>query len=114
NRDIAPPGKQLVGFMFAVDDDKQMKRDISLSYDTIHNVFPDIDKHIVMQHEQITIPEKAAVTIKGYIPDIRTPIKNLYLVGTDTARQSMGITKAAYSVLNLLKNLDEDGNIDHA
>lgn len=113
NRDIAPPGKQLVGFMFAVDGNEHMKRDISLSYDTIHNVFPDIDKHIVMQHEQITIPEKAAVTIKGYIPDIRTPIKNLYLVGTDTAKQSMGITKAGYSVLNLLKNLNEDGKIDH-
>src|SRR5665648_516679 len=112
NKDVTPPGKQLVGFMFAIDDNKHMKRDISLSYDTIHKVFPGIDKHIVMQHEQITIPEKAAVTIKGYIPEIRTPITNLYLVGTDTAKQSMGITKAGYSVLNLLHNLDGDGKID--
>ena len=113
NRDLAPQGKQLVGFMFALDDENNRKRDRALSYDVIHEVFPDIDKHIVMQHEQITIPEKAAVTIKGYIPEIRTPIKDLYLVGTDTVKQSMGITKAGYSVLNLMKMLDEDGKMKH-
>ena len=38
---------------------------------------PNIEKYIDMQHEQIMVPEKAAVTIDGKFADIRTPIKNL-------------------------------------
>jgi len=34
-----------------------------------------------MMHYQITIPEKAAVTINGFIAGQRSPIKNLYLAG---------------------------------
>jgi phytoene dehydrogenase-like protein len=64
-----------------------------------------------MQHEQIMIPEKAAVTIHGKFADIRTPIQNLYIAGTDTDRRSMGITRAAYSIIELLKSLNEDGNL---
>jgi phytoene dehydrogenase-like protein len=57
------------------------------------------------------IPEKAAVSINGKFADIRTPIKNLYVAGTDTDRRSMGITRASYSIIELLKILNEDGNL---
>jgi len=77
----------------------------------IFRAHPNIEKYIEMQHEQILIPEKAAVTIDGKFADIRTPVQNLYLAGTDTDRRSMGITRASYSIIELLKILNEDGNL---
>lgn len=107
--EIAPNGKQLVGFMFVVKD--SVKSEKRKAWDTIHHVFPDIEKYIEMTHYQITSPEKAAVSIDGYIPDVRTPVANLYLVGTDAAAKSMGITRAAYSVIDLLNCMREDGHL---
>jgi phytoene dehydrogenase-like protein len=49
-------------------------------------------------------PEKAAVSL-NYFPSIKTPVNGLYVVGTDTDMRSMGITRAGYSVLELLKSL---------
>jgi len=72
---------------------------------------PDIKEHVEMRHEQILIPEKASVTIDGNFADIRTPIKNLYVAGTDTDRRSMGITRAAYSVIEMLRIVNSDGNL---
>ena len=80
---LAPNDKQLIGFSFVIDnksDDKEIKK----AYDTIFRAHPNIEKHIEMHHEQITIPEKAAVTIDGKFADIRTPVLNLYIAGTDT------------------------------
>ena len=62
-------------------------------------------------NQSYTCPEKAAVTISGKIADVRTPIKNLYLAGTDTDSRSMGITRAAYSIIGMLCALNEDGNL---
>ncbi len=100
---IAPKGKQLVGFMFVVED--SVKHEKKRAWETLHRAFPGIE----MTHYQVTTPEKAAVSINGYIPEVRTPLKNLYLVGTDAAAESMGITRAAYSVLDLIKCMKEDG-----
>jgi phytoene dehydrogenase-like protein len=108
---LAPNDKQLIGFSFVIDnksDDKEIKK----AYDTIFRAHPNIEKHIEMHHEQITIPEKAAVTIDGKFADIRTPVLNLYIAGTDTDKRSMGITRAAYSIVELLKILTEDGNLN--
>ena len=108
---LAPNDKQLIGFSFVIDnksDDKEIKK----AYDTIFRAHPNIEKHIEMHHEQITIPEKAAVTIDGKFADIRTPVLNLYIAGTDTDKRSMGITRAAYSIIELLKILTEDGNLN--
>ncbi|MBW6517630.1 MAG: NAD(P)/FAD-dependent oxidoreductase [ANME-2 cluster archaeon] len=108
---LAPKGKQLVGFVFVMDENKSENSVKMNAYDTIYRAVPSIDRHVEMQHEQITIPEKAAVTINGTIADIRTPIKNLYLAGTDTDSRSMGITRAAYSIIEMLGALNEDGNL---
>lgn len=54
-------------------------------------------------HWQVLVPEKAAWSINQKMPGNVTPIKNLYLVGTDTTEKSMGITRASYSVLNLME-----------
>ena len=64
-----------------------------------------------MTHYQVTIPEKAAVTINGFFAGTRSPVRNLYLAGTDTDSRSMGVTRAAYSVLEMLKAMKEDKNL---
>ncbi|MCE8423866.1 MAG: NAD(P)/FAD-dependent oxidoreductase, partial [Candidatus Methanoperedens sp.] len=70
-----------------------------------------IENRIEMTHLQVTIPEKAAVTINGFFAGPRSPIPNLYLVGTDTDNRSMGVTRAGYSVLELLRAMKEDGKL---
>lgn len=108
---LAPKDRQLVGFSFVIDANKPEEHELKKAYDTIFRALPNIEKYIDMQHEQIMIPEKAAVTINGKFADIRTPVKNLYIAGTDTDRRSMGITRASYSIIELLKILNEDGNL---
>jgi phytoene dehydrogenase-like protein len=108
---LAPNDKQLIGFSFVIDEEKSEEHELKKAYDTIYRAHPDIEKYIEMQHEQISIPEKAAVTINGKFADIRTPIQNLYVAGTDTDKRSMGITRASYSIIELLKILNEDGNL---
>jgi phytoene dehydrogenase-like protein len=108
---LAPKDKQLIGFSFVIDEKSDEKQELKRAYETIFRAVPNAEKHIDMQHEQIMIPEKAAVTINGKFADIRTPIKNLYIAGTDTDRRSMGITRASYSIIELLKTLNEDGNL---
>jgi all-trans-retinol 13,14-reductase len=112
DKSLAPPGKQLVGFTFIVDESVPLVNDRKRMYNTILTALPGIKDHIEMTHYQYTIPEKAAVTINGYFADTRTPVTNLYLAGTDTDRRSMGITRAGYSVLELLKVLREDHHIE--
>jgi phytoene dehydrogenase-like protein len=108
---LAPPGKQLVGFAFAIDDSSPEKKEIKKAHETIYKVVPDIQDHVEMQHDQVTIPEKAAVTINGHFAGIRTPVRNLYVAGTDTDSRSMGVTRAAYSIIEMLRILNEDSNL---
>jgi phytoene dehydrogenase-like protein len=108
---LAPKGKQLVGFSFIIKEGTSESSEIKTAYETIYHAIPRIEDHIEMKHEQITIPEKAAVTINGYFADARTPINNLYVAGTDTDSRSMGITRASYSVIELLQKMNEDGNL---
>jgi phytoene dehydrogenase-like protein len=108
---LAPKDKQLVGFSFVIDENKNEEQEIKKAYNTIFRAHSNLDKYIDMQHEQIMIPEKAAVTIDGKFTDIRTPVRNLYMAGTDTDKRSMGITRASYSIIELLKVLNDDGNL---
>lgn len=112
DRKLAPPGKQLVGFTFIVDESVPLAEDKKRIFDTITEAIPGIQDHIEMTHYQVTVPEKAAVTIDGYFADTRTPVKNLYLAGTDIDRRSMGITRAGYSILELLKTMRDDRHIE--
>lgn len=108
---LAPKDKQLVGFSFIIDENESEESEIKKAYETIFRAHSTIEKFIEMQHEQVMIPEKAAVTTDGKFADIRTPIRNLYIAGTDTDKRSMGITRASYSIIELLKILNEDGNL---
>ena len=104
---LAPKGKQLVGFAFVVEDD--IKKERKRAMDTIYTALPNIEKQVEMEHFQVAVPEKATPTIDGFIPSPKSPIEGLYLVGTDTNVNSMGITRASYSVLDCIKFMREDG-----
>jgi all-trans-retinol 13,14-reductase len=108
DENLAPKGKQLVGFTFVIEEKKDIESEKKNALDLIIKAVPGIDKNIEMTHYQVTIPEKAAVTINGFFAGTRSPVKNLYLAGTDTDKRSMGVTRAAYSALELLKAMKED------
>ena len=100
---LAPENRMLVGFSTILKNDIETTR--KKMAETIEYVFPDIAKYVEMKYEQIEIPEKTAIRINTVLPETKSPVENLYLVGTDTEKKSMGLTKAAYSVLNLEKEL---------
>ncbi|WNY25915.1 NAD(P)/FAD-dependent oxidoreductase [Methanolapillus millepedarum] len=108
---LAPPDCQNAGFAFIPRPQKNIRSRVKDAYDQIFEMTPDVEKHVVMRHEQITVPEKAAVTISGEFADIRTPIENFYVAGTDADKRSMGVTRASYSVVELLGKLEEDGKL---
>ena len=106
---LAPKGKQLVGFLTRLQGEteptaKEKKKNLEAIYDTV----PSLENKTEMVHYQTLIPEKAAWTVNTEFAKIRTPIKGIYLVGTDTEKKSMGLTRASYSVLKLLEALRED------
>ena len=107
---LAPPGCQSVGFAF-IPQQKDVAAKTENAYSEIFELLPEIEKHVVMRHDQITVPEKAAITINGEFADIRSPIENLYIAGTDTDKRSMGVTRAAYSVVELIGKLHEDNKL---
>ncbi len=107
---LAPAGCQSVGFAF-IPQQKDVKAKVNDAYDQLFELMPGIEKHVVMRHDQITVPEKAAITVRGEFADIRSPVENLYIAGTDTDKRSMGVTRAAYSVMELIGKLHADGRL---
>ncbi len=104
---LAPKGMQLIGFTFIINE-KNIESEKRKAFELILRAIPEIESRIEMTHYQITIPEKAAITINGFFASPRSPVQNLYLAGTDADNRSMGITRAGYSVLELLKTMKED------
>jgi len=105
---LAPHGHQLVGIATNLRPNaniEQVKDDL---LGEIKRRFPGIDGHIKMTHWQVLTPEKAAWVVGRRMPACETPIKGLYLVGTDTMCKSMGVTRAAYSVLEMLETLEKN------
>ncbi|MCK4592470.1 NAD(P)/FAD-dependent oxidoreductase [Candidatus Parcubacteria bacterium] len=105
---LAPENKQLIGFTTVIENENLEER-IDKLKNSIFKAIPNIKDHIEFEHTQITIPEKAAITVGIKFPFPRSPINGLYLVGTDTDMRSMGITRASYSVIEALRLMKEDG-----
>lgn len=106
---LAPRGKQLVGFAFIRPEEYNGNKDLEKkALDAIYDTLPEIESSVDMIHYQHLVPEKAAWTVDSVFAGVKTPVDGLYLVGTDTEKRSMGITRASYSVLNLLDTLRED------
>ncbi|MEA3295920.1 MAG: NAD(P)/FAD-dependent oxidoreductase [Patescibacteria group bacterium] len=104
---LAPKNKQLIGFTTIIKENDAQKQIKKLKH-SIFTALPNIKKNIEFEHIQTTIPEKAAVTVGVKFPSPKSPINKLYLVGTDTDKRSMGITKASYSVIEALKFMKAD------
>jgi len=102
NESFAPPGKQLIGFTAIMDGHARDEEKRLL--ESIYTAHPHIEDRVVFKHVQVTTPEKAAITVGSKFPSPKSPIKGLYLVGTDTDIRSMGVTRASYSVVEMLKH----------
>ena len=74
--------------------------------DEIFSVFNGIEESVEMKHTQILRPEKAAVTVKAEFPGVANYLDNMFFVGTDVDQRSMGITKAAHSVISMAKAMN--------
>jgi len=74
----------------------------------IFDTVSEIEKYIDMIHYHELIPEKASWSINPGFGDVKTPIKNLYCVGTDAENRSAGVIRAAYSVLRCLEIMKSD------
>ncbi len=109
---LAPKNKQLIGFTTVIKEEGDAEEKINKLKSSIFKALPNIKDCIEFEHTQTTIPEKAAITVGVKFPSPKSPVKGLYLVGTDADMRSMGITRASYSVLEALKFMKEDGFLD--
>lgn len=100
---LAPEGCQLIGFAFPYEEGSRHK-----GLQAIEQVFPDMS--VDMIEYQVLQPDKAAWTTVPF-PQVKTPLHDVYMVGTDTVKRSMGITRASYSVLELLHTLRREGRV---
>lgn len=106
---LAPKGKHLVGFAFIVPPEMDREKAKEMARHTIFSNIPALEKHMNMIHYQHLVPEKATWSIHAGFGDIKTPVENLYCVGSDSFKRSMGLTRASYSVHKMLDTLGIDG-----
>ncbi|MCK4967549.1 MAG: NAD(P)/FAD-dependent oxidoreductase, partial [Candidatus Aenigmarchaeota archaeon] len=105
---LAPKGMQLIGFGSRILDGMTVDEQKKILLRTIKKAIPGIEKEIIMEHVQVTIPDKASITVGAQFPGPKTPLTGLYVAGTDVDPRSMGITRAAYSVVEMLKEMKQD------
>jgi len=108
---LAPKGKHLVGFAFVNPDgtsSEEMKRN---ARHTIFSNIPALETHMDMIHYQELVPEKATWNMNAGFGDVTTPIDNLYCVGSDSFKRSMGLTRTSYSIIKMLDTFRTDGNL---
>ncbi len=108
---LAPNGNQLVSFAFILPEVYNVDEMRKQAFNNIVEMHPDIEDYIDMVHYQELIPEKASWSINSGFGDVKTPVTNLYCVGTDTEKRSAGVSRAAYSVIRCLDNMRLDGNL---
>ena len=73
--------------------------------------YPGLLDHVEMEHVQVSYATRAAL-IPGQTdldrPGPRTPVKGLYIVGTDTAGSGVGLQQAAQSADGVVHAILED------
>lgn len=100
---LAPIGKQLIEFSTILEPGENADTGKNKLRDTIIGLFPEIESAIDMEFSFAMPPEKAAVSSYPFPPHKPFEDRDLYLVGTDTDKRSMGLTRAGYSVIEMLK-----------
>jgi phytoene dehydrogenase-like protein len=108
----APAGKELVAIAMMTIPGKTKDEMIEIMKGNgLEEYHPGILEHVEMEHVQMSIATRAAL-IPGQTdcdrPGPRTPIKGLYIVGTDTAGSGVGLQQAAQSADGVVKAFLED------
>jgi phytoene dehydrogenase-like protein len=108
----APEGKELVAIAMMTIPGKSKDEMIEIMKGNgLENYHPGILENIEMEHVQMSYATRAAL-IPGQTdldrPGPRTPIKGLYIVGTDTAGSGVGLQQAAQSADGAVKAIGED------
>ena len=105
----APEGKELIGIATIRDSEMSVEKQVKvMKSHGFEKYFPEVLDHIEMEHVQVSYATRAAL-IPGQTaldrPGPDTPIKGLFIVGTDTAGEGVGLQQAANSAEGALKVL---------
>jgi all-trans-retinol 13,14-reductase len=108
----APEGKELVAIaMMAIPGQSKEEMVEIMKGNGLEKYHPGLLEHIEMEHAQMSYATRAAL-IPGQTdldrPGPRTPIKGLYIVGTDTAGSGVGLQQAAQSADGVVSALNTD------
>ena len=108
----APEGKELVAIAMLPIPGKSVDEQVQvMKSNGLEKYYPNLLDHVEMEHIQTSYATRAQL-IPGQTdldrPGPGTPIKGLYLVGTDTAGSGVGLQQAANSAEGALKALKED------
>ncbi|MFW9925295.1 MAG: phytoene desaturase family protein [Candidatus Thorarchaeota archaeon] len=108
----APVGKELVAIAMMTIPGKNKDEMVEIMKGNgLEKYYPGILDHVEMEHVQMSYATRAAL-IPGQTdldrPGPRTPIKGLYIVGTDTAGSGVGLQQAAQSADGAVNALRED------
>lgn len=103
---LAPEGKQLVEFSTTLESKENLEDEKEKLRKTIFSIFPEMKEIIDLEEWFVMAPEKAAVSSYPFPPYKPFTDRDFYLVGTDINKRSMGLTRAGYSVIEMLKAMD--------
>jgi hypothetical protein len=73
---LAPIGKQLVGFAYIVPDGRSIADMRIKALDSIFNTLPEMKENVEMIHYQELVPEKACWSLNSGFGNVQTPIEN--------------------------------------
>lgn len=107
----APKGKELVAIATLRDESLTIDAQVEIMKSNgFEKYFPEVLEHIEMEHVQTSYATRAAL-IPGQTsldrPGPETPIDGLFIVGTDTAGEGVGLQQAANSALGVIEALNQ-------
>ncbi|MGQ4910841.1 MAG: FAD-dependent oxidoreductase [Candidatus Thorarchaeota archaeon] len=111
----APEGKELVAIAMITIPGKSTEEQLEIMKGNgLTKYYPELLDHVEMEHVQVSYATRAAL-IPGQTdldrPGPRTPVKGLYIVGTDTAGSGVGLQQAAQSADGVVHAIIEDTQV---
>ena len=105
----APEGKELVAIATVSDRSRSVEEQVQVIKENgLTDYIPGLLDHVEMEHVQTSYATRAAL-IPGQTdldrPGPETPLKGLYIVGTDTAGSGVGLQQAANSADCVIRSL---------
>jgi len=105
----APKGKELIGIATILEEGMTIEAQVErMKGNGLDEYYPEILDHVEMEHVQTSYATRAAL-IPGQTaldrPGPHTPINGLYIVGTDTAGEGVGLQQATNSAEGVVRAL---------